>query len=422
MIFLCDVHAMYCSVEAIFRPDLRDKAIVVLSNGDGMIVAANKKAKTIGIKKFAPYFQQKKLLEAADAAVFSSNYTLYADMSNRLHNTLEDSQLFTHYHRYSIDEAFASIENVPLTDSEWIATARQIRRLAWTNTRLPIGCGLGRTFTLAKVASHVGKTFDGYRGIALLTTQNENQILRQIPVGEVWGVGRRTAAMLNSKGISTAAELARMPLKLANQVGSINLERTVRELNGELVYNFRSFPDVQNKQEIGASLSLTVRAKTFDELHQALSGRVAIAAVKLRKAGLGTRCVQFYVSSGQHVAEPFSRSETVRFIIALDDTRSLTKAMTEALHNGLYQKGLHYYKIGCRCLELCDMQHAQGDLFAPPQDTRLMKAMDIINTHAGKRILRLGSEGFDAKAKMTQDRLSPAYLTNWSDLPIAHCQ
>lgn len=422
MIFLCDVHAMYCSVEAVFRPDLRDKPIVVLSNGDGMVVAANKKAKAVGIKKFAPYFQQKAQLEVADVAVFSSNYTLYADMSNRLHSTLEGSQLFTHYHRYSIDEAFAAVENVSLSDEEWIAIARQIRRLAWTNTRLPIGCGLGRTFTLAKVASHVGKTFEGYRGIALLTPENEDRMLQQIPVGEIWGVGRRTAAMLNGKGIKTAAELARMPLKLAKQAGSINLERVVRELNGELVYNFRSFPDVQSKQEIGASLSLTVRAETYQELHQALSGRVAVAAVKLRKVGLGTRCVQFHVSSGQHAAEPFSRSETVRFVTALDDTRSLTKAMTEALNNGLYQEGQRYYKIGCRCLDLCDMQQAQADMFAPQQDTRLMKAMDIINTHAGKRILRLGAEGFDAKAKMTQDRLSPAYLTNWADLPTAHCQ
>lgn len=210
---------MYCSVEAVFRPDLRDKPIVVLSNGDGMIVASNKKAKAVGVKKLAPYFQQKSLLEAAGVTVFSSNYELYADMSNRLHCTLEDSQIFTHYHQYNIDEAFAAVDNVSLSDDEWIATARQIRRLAWTHTRLPIGCGLGRTFTLAKVASHVGKTFEGYRGIALLTPKNENQILQQFPVDEVWGVGRRTAAMLMARGIRTAAELAQMPLKLAKQAG-----------------------------------------------------------------------------------------------------------------------------------------------------------------------------------------------------------
>ncbi|MGC9459069.1 Y-family DNA polymerase [Vibrio genomosp. F10] len=422
MIFLCDVHSMYCSVEAVFRPDLRDKPIVVLSNGDGMIVASNKKAKAVGVKKFAPYFQQKALLEAAGVAVFSSNYELYADMSNRLHSTLEASQIFTHYHRYSIDEAFAAVDNVSLSDDEWIATARQIRRLAWTNTRLPIGCGLGRTFTLAKMASHVGKTFEGYRGIALLTPKNESQILQQFPVDEVWGVGRRTAAMLMDKGIRTAAELAQMPLKLAKQAGSVNLERIVRELNGELVYNFRSFPDIQSKQEIGASLSLTVRAETYDELHQALSARVAVAAVKMRKAGLGTQCMQFNVSSGQHAVQSFSRSETVRFVTAIDDTRLLTQAMTEALNNGLFREGERYYKIGCRCLELCDMQQAQGDMFAPQQDTRLMTAMDIINSHAGKRIVRLGSEGFDAKAKMTQERLSPAYLTKWAELPTVHCQ
>ncbi|MDR9828093.1 Y-family DNA polymerase [Vibrio sp. FNV 38] len=422
MIFLCDVHAMYCSVEAVFRPDLRDKPIVVLSNGDGMIVAANKKAKVAGVKKFAPYFQQKKQLEANGVTVFSSNYELYADMSNRLHNTLEESQIFTHYHRYSIDEAFAAIDNVSLNDDEWIATARQVRRLAWMNTRLPIGCGLGRTFTLAKVASHVGKTFDGYRGIAMLTPHNEDHLLQHVPVGEVWGVGRRTTAMLAERGISTAAELSRMPLKLAKQLGSVNLERVVRELNGELVYNFRSFPDVQSKQEVGASLSLTVRAETYDDLRQALSARVAIAAVKLRKVGLGTRCVQFYVSSGQHAAKSFSRSETVRFVTAVDDTRALTQAMTEALDRSLFQEGQRYYKIGCRCLDLCDMQQTQADMFAQHQDPRLMKAMDLINNYAGERIVRLGAEGFGAKARMTRDRLSPAYLTKWTDIPTVHCR
>ncbi len=422
MIFLCDVHAMYCSVEAVFRPDLRDKPIVVLSNGDGMIVAANKKAKAIGVKKFAPYFQQKDLLESSGVAVFSSNYELYADMSNRLHNTLENSQIFTHYQRYSIDEAFAAIEGVTLSDDEWIATARQVRRLAWTNTRLPIGCGLGRTFTLAKVASHVGKTFAGYRGIAMLNPENEDPILQQVPVDEVWGVGRRTAAMLKDKRINTAAELAKMPTELARQAGSVNLERVVRELNGELVYNFSSFPDLHSKQEIGASLSLTVRAETYDDLHQALSARVAVAALKLRQVGLGTRCIQFHVSSGQYATEPFSRSETVRFVTAIDDTRLLTKAVTEALNNGLFQEQQRYYKVGCRCLDLCDMHQAQTDMFVPQQDTRLMEAMDVINNHAGKRVIRLGSEGFSAKAKMTQDRLSPAYLTKWADLPTAHCQ
>ncbi len=422
MIFLCDVHAMYCSVESVFRPDLRDKPIVVLSNGDGMIVAANKKAKAVGVKKFAPYFQQKAMLEACGVAVFSSNYSLYADMSNRLHNTLEESGIFTHYHRYSIDEAFAAVDTIEQSDDEWIATARQARRLAWTNTRLPIGCGLGRTFTLAKIASHVGKSFDGYRGIALLTSRNEAQILKQVSVGDIWGVGRRTAAMLADKGITTAAELARMPVKFARQSASVNLERVVRELNGEQVYNFRSFPDVHSKQEISASLSLTVRAKSYDELHQALSARIAVAAVKLRKAGLGSRCVQFYVSSGQHATESFSRSETVRFVTAIDDTRSLTKAMTEVMNKGLFKEGQRYYKVGCRCLDLCNMEQAQVDMFAPKQDTRLMKAMDIINLHAGERVVRLGSEGFEAKAKMTRDRLSPAYLTKWSDLPTAHCR
>ncbi|WP_394241073.1 Y-family DNA polymerase [Vibrio astriarenae] len=422
MIFLCDVHAMYCSVEAVFRPDLRDKPIVVLSNGDGMIVAANKRAKAAGVKKFAPYFQQKKQLEANGVAVFSSNYELYADMSNRLHSILEESQIFTHYHRYSIDEAFAAVENVSQTDEEWIATARQVRRLAWTNTRLPIGCGLGRTFTLAKVASHIGKTFEGYRGIALLTPQNEAKMLPSVPVGEIWGVGRRTAAMLATKGIYNAAELAAMPLKLARQSGSVNLERVVRELNGEQVFNFRSFPDVQSKQEIGSSLSLTVRAETYDELRQALSARVAVAAAKLRTSGLGTRCVQFYVSSGQHAKTYFSRSETVRFVTAIDDTRTLTQAMTNALNNGLFQEGQRYYKIGCRCLELGDIRQTQGDMFAPHQDPRLMTVMDRINSLAGERIVRLGAEGFEAKAKMTRDRLSPAYLTKWADLPIVHCQ
>ncbi|WP_418114696.1 DUF4113 domain-containing protein [Vibrio scophthalmi] len=120
--------------------------------------------------------------------------------------------------------------------------------------------------------------------------------------------------------------------------------------------------------------------------------------------------------------QSFSRSETVRFVTAIDDTRLLTQAMTEALNNGLFREGERYYKIGYRCLELCDMQQAQGDMFSPQQDTRLMTAMDIINSHAGKRIVRLGSEGFDAKAKMTQDRLSPAYLTKWAELPTVHCQ
>ncbi|MBD0788116.1 DUF4113 domain-containing protein [Vibrio sp. Y2-5] len=419
---LLDVHSMYANCEVVFRPDLRinNSAVAVASNGDGVIVACNRAAKRLGVKKFKSVVEQRHFFDTGRCTLFSSNYQLYDSMSKRLVECIRSENLLTRIEQYSIDEVFCQLPEFLNSYEDQLAVARQLRRTVWDHTRLPIGAGISTTFTLSKCASYIGKNVSGYRGICVINEESRNQLLSSVPVSEVWNVGRSKTLFLKRNGINTALDLSRVSTSKANDWFGITLERTVRELNNEVVYDFNSFPTIEGRKEISSSISLTVRATSEASLHQSLSERISIATEKLRAQGLTARQMIVFAQSSRFETSPKSFSANLLFEYPSDDTRVFLKGLSDSMGE-LYREHVDYYKIGCRLLGLEQTKHQQGDLFAPPAAPKLMSTVDGLNRRFGSRMITLGALKVENESGMLRKHLSPAYLTNWKDLPKIKC-
>ena len=265
MLALVDCNAFYASCEQVFRPDLRGRPVVVLSNNDGCIVARNRQAKSLNIPDLQPYFKVAELLRRHKVAVFSSNYELYGDLSERVMATLG---LFSpDIEVYSIDEAFLSLEGFTC---DLVDYGREMRVKVWRDVRIPVSVGIAETKTLAKSANHVAQKMPEHRGVFSITqAQQRSRILSQFPVAEVWGVGRKLSRRLNDQGIITARDLARQSPRLMRNQYSINMERTIRELNGEACMGLDEQPSP--KQQIFSTRSFGQRIYELPQLLEAVS-------------------------------------------------------------------------------------------------------------------------------------------------------
>ncbi|MCL1132708.1 Y-family DNA polymerase, partial [Shewanella sairae] len=232
MFALIDANSFYCSAEQVFRPEWRGKPVIVLSNNDGMIVSANRQAKEAGIPKFKPFFEIKELCEQKGVIALSSNYELYSSLSAHMMQVI--GRFAPEQHIYSIDESFLSFKHYQRAIPCLITHAHKIRRAVWKETRLPVCVGIGETVTLAKVANHAAKKMRGYRGVCAITSDEQRlHILAEMPVADVWGIGKKISARLHLMGVNTALQLANYPPTLAKREFNIEVERTIRELNGE---------------------------------------------------------------------------------------------------------------------------------------------------------------------------------------------
>lgn len=253
MFALCDVNAFYASCETVFRPDLWGKPVVVLSNNDGCVIARNAEAKALGVKMGDPWFKQKDLFRRCGVVCFSSNYELYADMSNRVMSTLEE--LSPRVEIYSIDEAFCDLTGVrncrDLTDF-----GREIRATVLQRTHLTVGVGIAQTKTLAKLANHAAKKWQRQTGgvVDLSNLERQRKLMSALPVDDVWGIGRRISKKLDAMGIKTVLDLADTDIRFIRKHFNVVLERTVRELRGDPVCNWKSLHRRSRKLSVPARL------------------------------------------------------------------------------------------------------------------------------------------------------------------------
>lgn len=253
MFALCDVNAFYASCETVFRPDLWGKPVVVLSNNDGCVIARNAEAKALGVKMGDPWFKQKDLFRRCGVVCFSSNYELYADMSNRVMSTLEE--LSPRVEIYSIDEAFCDLTGVrncrDLTDF-----GREIRATVLQRTHLTVGVGIAQTKTLAKLANHAAKKWQRQTGgvVDLSNLERQRKLMSALPVDDVWGIGRRISKKLDAMGIKTVLDLADTDIRFIRKHFNVMLERTVRELRGEPCFNWKSLHRRSRKLSVPARL------------------------------------------------------------------------------------------------------------------------------------------------------------------------
>ena len=280
MFALADVNSFYASFEKVFRPDLRNRPVVVLSNNDGCVIARSAEAKRLGIKMGVPWFQLKTAQFPEPVITFSSNYELYASMSNRVMSHLEE--LAPRVEQYSIDEMFLDIRGI---DSciDYEDFGRQLREHVRSGTGLTIGVGMGPTKTLAKSAQWASKEWPQFGGVLALTPHNlkrTEKLLSLQPVEEIWGVGRRISRKLSTMGITTALQLARANPVFIRKNFSVVLERTVRELNGESCISLEEAPPP--KQQIVCSRSFGERVTTYEAMRQAVCQYAERAAEKLR--------------------------------------------------------------------------------------------------------------------------------------------
>jgi DNA polymerase V len=416
MLALVDCNNFYASCERVFDPGLRARPVVVLSNNDGCIVARSAEAKAVGLKMGEPYFKVRELLDRHKVAVFSSNYALYGDMSQRVMNTLQ--QFSPDVEIYSIDEVFlnfAGFRDLPKLACEIRETVRQ-----WTG--IPVSVGIAPTKTLAKVANETAKKKAGYNGVCILDTPEAwDPLLAAFDVGDVWGIGPQYKKLLNRHGVTTALEFSRLPEAFLRKHMSVVGARTAAELNGQPCLALELHADL--KKGVTVSRSFGKRITEFPELSQALASYVARAAEKLRRENLVSKHMLVFMHTS-----PFAKDAAkdpyyaphLSFALPLHTnyTPELAHYALWALER-MYRPGYRYMKCGVMLTDLIPDGAQTQDLFErrdTARQSKLMAAMDHVNQAMGRRTLFYANSGIQQKWSGAATRKSPAYTTDWDSL------
>ena len=418
MFALVDANSFYCSAEQVFRPEWRGKPIIVLSNNDGCIVAANKQAIALGIKKFQPYFQAQALCQKKGVIVCSSNYELYADLSSKMMQVI--GRFAPLQHIYSIDEAFLSFNNCERSIPNFIQYGQCIRRAVWKETRLPVCVGFGSTMTLAKLANHIAKKSPEHQGVCLLDNrQIKQQYFQRISPSEVWGIGRRTASKLLSLGIVNIAQLVSLNINEIRQHFNVEMLRTICELKGE---SCKGWDEVRSdKIQVFSTRSVGQRIVDINLLQQALAKHTAIAAAKIRQQQSRCGTLIAFAANSPFDKQPCAFKLVKHFSPPTNSTPELIKAINEDIYS-LFNAGVQYYKIGVGLVNLSSEKYQQFELFNRHEsNSSLMSLVDSINQKYGTDSILFASQGIDQKWAMRRQFLSPQYTTNWNDIPKIQC-
>ncbi|NEH20722.1 translesion error-prone DNA polymerase V subunit UmuC (plasmid) [Pantoea agglomerans] len=419
MFALVDVNSFYASCETVFRPDLRGKPVLVLSNNDGCVIARSAEAKALAIPMGAPYFKLRDDIRRHRIHVFSSNYALYADMSSRVMTTLE--QMAPCVEVYSIDEAFldlTGVRNCMVLEN----FGREVRETIKRNTHLTVGVGIAQTKTLAKLANHAAKKWKQTGGVVDLSNiDRQRKLMALVPVEDIWGVGGRISKKLNAMGITTAKDLAEQSTWIIRKHFNVVLERTVRELRGESCLALEEF--APTKQQIVCSRSFGSRITEYTDMRQAVCAFAERAAEKLRKERQYCRQIAVFIRTSPHAdGEVFYGNQaTGKLLTPSNDTRDIIRVAMDALDR-IWVDGHRYMKAGVMLGDFFSQGVAQLSLFDEyrPQanSEALMRVVDGLN-QSGKASLFFAGQGIQKTWSMKRDMLSPAYTTRVSDLPWA---
>ena len=416
---LIDGNNFYVSCERVFQPKLEGRPVVVLSNNDCCAVARSAEVKALGVKMGAPWFQMQALARQHGIVALSSNYELYADLSNRMMAILAtfspDQEI------YSIDECFLGLTGFEKHDLA--AYGQAIRQQVRQCVGIPVCVGFAATKTLAKLANHCAKKdlsgYDGVCDFGRLSESERAHLFANIPVGEVWGVGRQLSRQLAERGIATVEALRTTDAKTLRREFSVVLERTQSELNGVSCLAMEAV--LANKQQIMSSRSFGHYVYDLEPLGEAVASYIAIAAAKLRRQGSLAGMVQVFIRTNPHKidAPQYQRGLNIPLPEPTDDTLRLTKIARWGLKK-IYRDGFAYQKAGVALMNLCDARTGQLDLFSKSKNnTRLMQAMDHINQTWGRGTVHSAAEGVCKEWKMKREKKSPGYTTRWDELPLA---
>ncbi|MBC8337958.1 MAG: Y-family DNA polymerase [Alphaproteobacteria bacterium] len=418
-IALVDVNNFYASCERLFDPRLESRPMVVLSNNDGCIIARSDEAKALGIAMGVAVHKVRDSLKRQKVQIYSSNYALYGDMSARVVSVLKR---FTPYLEvYSIDESFLDLSG--FADPE--AYGHDIRDTVLRWTGLPVSVGVGATKTLAKIANRMAKKNPALGGVFVMPGDDaDDELLGRIETGDVWGIGRRLAARLETLGIVTALDLKRADPKFIRARFSVVVERTVLELRGTPCLSLEAATPQQ--KGIMVSRGFGKRVRDFGHIEAAVATYASRAAEKLRRQGLAANklTVSLRTSPFDAARERYANAASFVFPEATTDTAEMIGAAGRCLKS-IFKPGLAYQKTGVFLDALEDAGHAQRSLFsrfdsgpgADPARTRaLMQTMDRLNAAWGRDTVRFAATGLQRPWAMKQGNKSPCYTTRWRDL------
>ncbi|EJH1488304.1 Y-family DNA polymerase [Escherichia coli] len=418
MFALVDVNSFYASCETAFRPDLKGRPVVVLSNNDGCVIARNAEAKRAGVKMGDPYFKQRDLFRRYGVVCFSSNYELYADMSSRVMSTLEAMSPCCEI--YSIDEAFCDLTGVR-NCRVLQEFGQELKDAVYQNTGLAVGVGIAQTKTLAKLANHAAKKWQRQTGgvVDLSNLDRQRKLMAALPVDEVWGVGRRISKKLEAMGIKTVLDLTDTDMHFIRKHFNVVLERTVRELRGEPCLELEEFAPV--KQEIVCSRSFGERITDYDVMRQAICSYASRATEKLRGEHQYCRFISTFVKTSPFALnEPYyGNSASVKLLTPTQDSRDIIAAAIRSL-DAIWKDGHRYQKGGVMLGDFFSQGIAQLNLFddnAPRAGSeKLMEVLDHLNAKGGRGTLYFAGQGIQQQWAMKREMLSPRYTTRYEDL------
>lgn len=418
-IALVDCNNFFVSCERVFRPDLEGKPVVVLSNNDGCVVSRSQEVKDLGMKMAVPWYQVKDMAKRHGIVAFSSNYALYADISNRVMSLL--AQFSPEQEVYSIDESFLELTGIATDHTQYAQRMREtIRRCLG----IPVCVGIAPSKTLSKLANHVAKKnahFGGVCDFNALTEKELDELFAGIEVREVWGVGWRSTARLNEMGIRSVLDLKRTPAKYLRVRFNVVLERIVEELNGEACLELDDVAPA--KQQIICSRSFGTLTSRLHDLEQAVVAYTTRAAEKLRQQQSLAGGIQVYIRTSPHREQDTQYRQAVLMPLPepTDDTRLLCQAALHGLHR-IFRPGLAYQKAGVMLTEIIPASARPQTLFddvdARQKSHALMRTLDRINRSMGSGTIKLLGEGCDASWAMRRDHKSKNYTTEWNELAI----
>ena len=422
VVALVDCNSFYVSCETIFKPHLKNKPVVVLSNNDGCVIARSSLAKKVGIKMGVPFFEVKKIVKQHNVKVFSSNYTLYANISSRvmgvLNNYCDELEV------YSVDEAFLIFNKH--SERSFFERARQIKKTVKEWIGIPVSIGIAENKTLSKIANHLAKKDElGTQIVELLDRRQIEIALKVLEVGDIWGIGNRISKFLQSNSIQTAYDLYSSDPRWIRQHLGVVGERTYRELHGEMCFPIVESPEA--KKQCRVSRSFESYVENFKELEQRVVSYATRASEKIRSDQLQAKKITVFIRSNKfnQKNQPYYGDKTYSFISPTNDLFEIVKMAVKAL-GYIYKSGIKYKKAGVLLSDLSSEGTYNRDLFFQRSEKDILKKIkvnrvfDRLNSRYGSGTICIAKENCEKFYLTRRKNLSPAYTSSFYELPIVN--
>ena len=416
IIALVDCNSFYVSCERLFNPKISQSPVIVLSNNDGCVIARSSEAKKVGIKMGEPYFKIKNIVTVNNVQVFSSNYALYGDISRRIMTILKN--IFPVIEYYSIDEAFLDLSDMPIKNMNNFIT--DIKKTIYQSTGIPVSIGVGSNKTLSKIANHLAKrNLEGVIDLTKLPDEEINNVLKNIDIKDVWGVGRQLSILYKKNKINNAYELKYSSSSWIKKNTNVFGLKTVMELNGASCITLETSKQKKRKS-CCVSKSFGKKVESFEKLKEAVVTHCLNAAEKIREDRQLVKSVIVFIRTSPFDKRLFlSRSEKIDLAILTDDSMILSRACIDALKK-IFAKGYRYQKAGVVFLGLVNNNEYGQNLFVDKSSQKsnsLMKAIDSMNVKFGRNSLTLADSGVGHCWKMRRNHSSKIDTSHFDFLP-----